>query len=727
MTKNLIRKIILSCLILLLLSVNVSFSQELPEQRTIDYNTFYKFPFSIGVEYQNLSPLSDYGEDYGIHDIALSGRYPIPVMPYLQPLAYLGIIRFDSKDRENPDKWDHTHLYGAAGVAYTNRFSKNFEIGAEFNLGFSEAVFPNLDPEQSRGAMSFFSTIGGRVALNPSYNMSLDIRPSLKYMVSLSPLKKFNGFLFGIGLSGSYRFGKDPDSPQAIIRSIRFGDASIPPVFAAMQSYYVQNPIGSIEITNIEDFAINDVNVSFYQKGFMDNPTQAATINTLEKGETVTVDLPASFNQEVFTTEGITPLTGEVLVEYVTRNKAAQQTHSVTYDLHDKTALTWDDDRKVGAFITPADSALRNYTSFIRQVTKNEVIPGLSEPLQIAMQVYSALTELGCLYQIDPTSPFTAAQGNPLVVDSVSLARNTLKRLTGDCDDLTVLFCSLLETVGIETAYITVPGHIYSAFNTKVSSRDFRSIHPDQNMTININGELWVPVEITMIGSDDFMAAWRLGIEEYSALDDAPEKRSFIFSQKAQEIYRPVGLKEADLGLQYGDEKNIIRDFDGTIAKLVDTIIAFYKETAESSNRKKDYNMLGIISAQYGRYDDAEDAFLSALEIDRNYLNPKINLGNVYFMRQEYQNALRSFHTAERVLLDKGLDGSSTFAKVLINISRSYYELENFDKANQYYEKVVEIDPDRADRFKYLSGGNSESRATDARLKEQVLYADEES
>ncbi len=727
MIKSVLRFLAVMIYVLLFTGVGVLvFSQETGQKEAINYNTFYQFPFSVGVNYQSLSPLSDYGEDYAINDISFFALYPLPKLPLIQPFIQAGAVRFDSRDRDNPDKWDHTHWYGLAGAAYMNRFSKNFELGADLSAGFSEAIFKNLDPEAKRGAFGLIVSLGGNVALNPSYNMSINVRPSFKYIRSFSPLTKFNGFLFGIGFSGSYRFGKDPDSPQAIIRSIRFDQGSIQPLFAAMQSYYVKNPIGQVTISNVEDFSITDINVSFFQAGFMDNPTKAVSIPQLKQGEQVQVDLLASFNQEVFTTEGITPLTGEVIVDYITRNKAATQTYSISYDLHDKTALTWDDDRKVGAFITPADSALRNYTSFIRQATKNDVVPGLSEPLQISMQIFSALTELGTMYQIDPTSPFTAAQENPVVVDSVSFARNTLKRLTGDCDDLTVLFSSLLETVGIETAYITLPGHIYAAFNTRVPARDYRKVHPDKNMTINVDGELWVPVEITLIGSDDFMSAWRLGIEEYAALDSAPEKRQFIFTAKAQEIYRPVSLKEADLGLQYGVPDRIVSDFNKNIDKLVDTIIADYANEAEETGEKRGYNQLGIVAAQYGRYDQAEEAFQTALSIDKNYLTPKINLGNVYYMRQEYQEALRNFHSAERYLAESGRESSGTFLKVLLNISRSYYELENYEKATQYYDRMVALDPEKADRFSYLAGSSNGGRSADARLLDAIQYVDEE-
>jgi hypothetical protein len=692
----------------------------------IDYNTYYQFPFSLGVEYQSLKPFGAYSTDYNIFELSTVLRYPLPARPRLQPLAQLGMIKFDSLDVADPERWDHNHWYGALGMAYSSRFTKNFEVAGEASLGLSEAVFPNLDPDEPRGALTFLGSLGARISLNPSYNLSIDVHPNLKYLRSFSPLGRFNGFILGIGFAASYRFGEDPDAPQAIIRSLRVSELEIPPLFAAMQNYYVQHSLGRVTITNTESHTLQDVDIAFFQAGFMDSPTKVTSIPELSAGESRTIDLIASFNQQVFTTEGITPLTGEVIADYISRNKAATQRFSVSYDLHDKTALTWDDDRKVAAFITPADSALRNYSSFIRQSCKDEVIGGLSEELQTGMQVFSALTEIGCLYQVDPTSPFSTAQENTMLVDSISLPRDTLKRATGDCDDLTVLFCSVLETVGIETAYITVPGHIYAAFNTKVPSREYRSVHPDSSMTLNVNGELWVPVEITMIGTDDFLSAWRRGIEQYLALEATPKRRNLCFTREAQKLYRPVGLRETDLGLQYGSSTAIVAGFKRDREKLVDGVLEDYQVSARDSGEKRDYNKLGIACARFGRYAQAEKAFNTALSLDRNYLNPRINLGNVAYLRQEYQDALRYYHGAEKVLLERKAQASSGYLNVLLNISKAYYELENYDRATHYYEQLVAIAPDMAERFTYLSSSSGDTRAARIGGGDEVLYAEEE-
>ena len=703
------------------------------QNKSIDFNEKYKFPFSIGLGYQVYSPLTQLGTDFGaefqVIDLSLAFRIPIPLVPIIQPFLQAGMISIDSIDRidlEKYEKFNHKHIYSVLGIGYANHLSKQFEIGVEATGGVSYAIFDKLVPGELRSSYNLLVGAGAKLTLNISYNISIDGQFGMKYIYSFSPLERFNGFIFGMGINGNYRFGEDPDAPKANVRSIKFVDAKVNPLFAAIQSFYVKNPIGKVNISNTEKYSITDIEVSFFQAGYMDTKTKALSIPKLKPKEAKEVELIASFNQNIFTTEGITPLTGEIVVDYIARGRAISQSHPVSYDLYDKESITWDDDKKVAAFITPADSALRNYASFVRKACKDLEVSGLNTSLQTAMQVYYALGEIGCLYQKDPTSPFEAAKGNPVIIDSVSLPRNTLKRGTGDCDDLTVLYCSLLETVGIETAFVTVPGHIYAGFNTEIPSKEYRIIHPDPSMTFNFDGELWVLIEVTMIGKKDFFSAWRKGSEEYSVLDSSPEKRAVFFTRKAQETYRPIMLKETDLGLQYGDKIKITRDFRRDVQKHVSAIIDEYENIARSKQNKGSYNELGVTCSKLGSYDRAKKAFNTALSMDRNYLSPKVNLGNVYFMEDEFQNALRIFHNAERVIEERGEKKSNTLAKVFLNISRCYYELENYDRAAEYAGKLDAIDPDLASKYSYLKGKDSSSRAADIDSTSEVRFVEEE-
>jgi tetratricopeptide (TPR) repeat protein len=698
------------------------------QEQKVDFNDRYRFPLSIGLEYQTLTPLRTYNGDYSIFELSADVRHPLPRWPVLQGFLRGGLLRFDSMDPAFPEKWDHSHWFGAVGLGYSNRFVKNFELGAELAAGFSEAVFPNVVDTGPVGSPNLLFSAGGKISLDPSYSLSIDIRPSLKYLLSLGPLKDFNGLLFGLGFGLNYRFGEDPDSAQSLIRSLRFSEVSVPPAFSAMQSHYVRNPIGQVVLTNTEKQPVSDLQVSFYQAGFMDSPTQSLTVPELAAGQSVTVPLLASFNQAVFTTEGVTPLTGEVIVAYRLRERPAEQRQSVTYDLYDKKAITWDDDRKVGAFITPADSAIRNYASFVRQLFKDSTLPLYNEPLQVAMQLFSALAEIGLLYQADPSSPFTRAQGDAKLVDSVSLPRDTLKTIAGDCDDLTVLFCSLLESVGIETAFITVPGHIYAALNTKVAAAGYRELHPERALTLGLDGELWVPVEITLIGTADFPEAWRRGMELWNAFAGQADQRRLYRTREAQALYRPVGLRESDLGLQYGNRANIAKGFARDLDKLAGLLVKDSADKARKSGDKLDYNRLGLAYVRFGKYEEAEAAFGKALQIDPGYLAARVNLGNVAFARKSYVLALKSYQGVQEALLKKGGQSKSLAQLVLLNMSKAYHEMENYPEAQKYYARAAELDPERAREFTYLAqvGASGTERAAAGGRGRSVSYVEEE-
>ncbi len=701
------------------------------QQPPVDLNRYYQFPFSVGVEYQSLTPLVTYpiGSPYTLFDLALSLRWPIPVLPVLQPTLRAGIMRFDSQSQSEPPlKWDHTDVYGQLGLGYAHRFAKYFEIGAELLAGMSESLYYDLIPEASPplGNLNLLSEAGARISLNPSYNFTVEIHPNVKYLRSLGELKDFDGLIFGIGFTAHFRFGQDPDAPQAQIRAIRFEKASIPIAFAAMQSWYAKNPVGTVTLVNTEKASLTDVEVSFFQKGYMDSPTPAGKIEDIKAGESREVALYALFNEAVFRTEGVTPLTGEVIVSYRTQGRPVEQKQSLGFDLYDKRAMTWDDDRKVSALITPDDSALKNYGGFIRQTCKGEAAAGYSDVVQLGMQVFSALGEIGCLYQADSELPFTKVQGNPMAVDTVNLARETLKSGLGDCDDLTVLYCSMMEALAVDTGFITVPGHIYAALNTKVASRDWTKLHPERGMTVDVDGELWVPVEITLIGKTGFLEAWRKGVEEWAQYENTPEKRGFTVTKKARELYRPVGLKETDLGLQYGRKEAIVEGFRKDREKLMEQIVGQHVSAAQASGKKEDWNRAGISCAQFQQYAQAEQAFRKALSMDAEYVSPQTNLGNLLFLSQRYEEALAVYQGVQGKLEGKPQTGTALM-RLLINISRTYYQIERYEEAKEYYGKAVLVDAEKAKEYAYLAervmGGARAAEERDPTT--EILFAEE--
>ncbi len=77
-------------------------------------------------------------------------------------------------------------------------------------------------------------------------------------------------------------------------------------------------------------------------------------------------------------------------------------------------------------------------------------------------------------YVIDPNSPYGELSANTLQVDTLKFPRESLAYKAGNCDDLAILYSALFESIGIETAFITIPGHIDLAFSTGLDSATAR-------------------------------------------------------------------------------------------------------------------------------------------------------------------------------------------------------------------------------------------------------------
>ncbi len=680
---------------------------------TLDLNEYYRFPLSLGIQYKVVTPLSDYRADYDLFDLSAAFRLPLAAFAEFQPTVEGGILQFEARDSVD-SRWNHRDVYALAGAVYSSRLGKNYELGGQVLAGASFSDFSKFMPESgvSYSQTNLIAELGAKVQIIPAFNFAIELSPSLRYSRALGPLSDFDGLSFGLGVTGHIRLGEDPDAPQAALRSLKLELPRLPSVFPAMQNWYSKNPLAMMGIENTERFPIENVEVTFFQKGFMDSPTLCAKLPALAPGESAEVGILAAFNQEVFRNEGVTPLSGEVVITYSGKGRAGEQRSSVSYDLMDKSAITWDDDRKIAAFITPADSALRNYASYIRQASKDKGVEGFNSATQFACQLYYALAELGILYQVDPTQPFQAVKGDKLSIDSVSLPRDTLRRITGDCDDLTALYTGILESAGIATAFITVPGHIYAAFNTRTAPKAFADLHADRSMTIAIGDELWVPVEITMIGTSSFNEAWRKGAEQWKAWADKPKDRNFFETAKAQELFKPVGLKETDLGLQYGRKEPIVANATRDLNQLIDGIADQAQAQAKQSGLKEDWNKLGIRLSRFGRFEKATAAFKTASGMDQNYTSPKINLGNVYYLSKSYEKALSEFRALEK--LPALVKENKNLALLRVNISKCYRALGDGTKATEYLTLATALEPSLGTQYAYLADPSGNTKAAEA-------------
>ena len=72
-----------------------------------------------------------------------------------------------------------------------------------------------------------------------------------------------------------------------------------------------------------------------------------------------------------------------------------------------------------------------------------------------------------------------------------------------------------------------------------------------------------------------------------------------------------------------------------------------------------------------------------------------------------------------------GRQGSRCTPRILLNISRSYYELEDYTNASTWYDKAAAVDPGIVRSFEYLKSGQGGGNGSRAALQSgpQILFA----
>jgi hypothetical protein len=106
----------------------------------------------------------------------------------------------------------------------------------------------------------------------------------------------------------------------------------------------------------------------------------------------------------------------------------------------------------------------------------------------------------------------------------VQFPNQTIELKGGDCDDLSVAYSSLLESIGIQTALVDYKAngkvrHVNLLFNTELSPNQASLItNNDTKFFIreNLEGDdqVWLPVETTSL--TDFETAWSIGVEKFN-------------------------------------------------------------------------------------------------------------------------------------------------------------------------------------------------------------------
>ena len=468
------------------------------------------------------------------------------------------------------------------------------------------------------------------------------------------------------------------NAPQLLL-----SDLNLQTVFSAAYKNYRDSPIGSVKLENVAATDYGNLRLSFQIKEFMDFPT-SVEIAMIKGNEIMEIPIKATFNNRILEVDEDTGVQVEVKLIYSRDGRKDDISLTQPMTIYGKNAIVWRESEMIGSFVTPKDDTLRDY---VRQVINSyQPDPGpLNEKLVAAMAYFSSLTAAGTNYIVDPNTPFTDLREDQ--IDYVQFPRETLRLKSGDCDDLSVLISAGLENLGIRTAFIEIPGHLFLMFDTGLAADEADLISQDNSLLAFKDGNVWIPLEATMVNTN-FNEAWAEGARKYQVALAANELGIIDLNQAWQQ-YQPVTLPKASYSIDLPEKKRteslVAQATNLLLVKSIDRLVLPYQTMVINNPENISARLqIAILYARYGLYEDAEIAFEALDELAPENSSVKTNQGNLYFLQQDYKRAISSYTRA--AALDSA-DGG-----IWINLSMSQYKAGQLKKARSSYQQAVDLD-----------------------------------
>ena len=269
--------------------------------------------------------------------------------------------------------------------------------------------------------------------------------------------------------------------------------------------------VGQITLKNNGNDIANDVKlVLSSQNGYFSDKT--INFGTLYLNTTKTQSVDLTFLEKVLDVTTDEDITLNVIITfYNSANKLYETRDSFSMKIKGRNYIIWDKPKMLSSWVTPTQVSIREFAA--KSTAGLPAGMSSSSPYiqkMAARWLFESMRAYGIRYVNDAHSSG----------DYLQFPYETLKNKAGDCDDLAILYASLLESIGLESFLMLVPGHIFAGY-------------------IDSKGRA-VPIETT---SDNFENALYSGLYEYTHYIQE-DNYELIYPTKSWYEYPQVNLPE---------------------------------------------------------------------------------------------------------------------------------------------------------------------------------------
>lgn len=679
--------------------------------------------FNVDLDGNNLGSASGWGIDLGL-------LAPLPYGLRLAVVAQdLGDTDLQYENGVSETVYDSRYRFGLSyrpveGLTVGMDLDDSFHLGGEYwlrgLLALRAGIVTELDTPESFGnatTMTFGLGLKYRFAqIDYAYERHPVLAPTHYTSISLA----YNPRVVSI---------KD-----AIVRPN--------PIFRSLYPHYQENDFFDVVISNSATEEI-EASVSLFLPKVMTVPHSETVVLPPQSNEKytfkVTFDSDLFNRDEAYYDNFVTPI---VRVDYQ-RNKQDQFTEKQLERVYvaGKGKLSWNVKGMAAAFVTPDNMSVASLARGLVQ-RYNDLLADKFNRSNIgkATVLFNALGAYRIRYQADQKTPFTSVSDDKTIFDTVQYPSELLEMpegvetKIGDCDDLTVLFASLLENLSIDTAFLEAndpgKGHIYMMFDSGISPDRAEDFFLSSAEYVVWQGRVWIPIETTMYGFT-FADAWRNGAAEYKRLK--PRKLiDELYVQQYLQMYKPATLPPQNVVVPQSAlmDSLLSRDvdfFDQRVDQIalgssvsLDTPEGLYDAGAaylrvnhlEKASAMFDralaidpghfdaLNARGVVLAYKGQYDDALIYYRRALQQEDN-TGVRMNIALTYYLKGERETADKIFE--EVVALDESYMELFDFladvgnAQEFYDVGTSYLRQNRFDLALAQFEEAIASDEQFAD------------------------------
>jgi hypothetical protein len=508
---------------------------------------------------------------------------------------------------------------------------------------------------------------------------------------SLTPKSDYTFYVSAISSDGieSEKVAVGATTQIATTTPLQIDILELSDVFSNTYKVYEQEGIGRIRLTNNTGDTMHSIKLGFTLKNFMDYPS-GMEIESLASGDSVEVPLRAVFNNLILNVTEDTPVQTEVSASYFENGEKRSFSKNQSINVYEKHRLSWDDRNRFASFVTPKDPLLLNYVRAVATQYGETKIKA-----QWAAMVFNSLGVLGLTYIQDPTNPYQVTSGKTDYVDYIQYPRETLERKSGDCDDLVALYAASLESLGVETRIVEVPGHMLMMFNTGIDA------DPDgytmDEMYVIYEEKLWIPVETTVVGSS-FLKAWELGSQNYYKWKDAG--LTLLNIHEAWNRYKPASLPAAEWKpaaiTREAIEKRYVDEYLTVLKIGIQTRTRRYQQAIAANGADVEAHLqIGIILATAGDHSESMKYFDQVLKLEPKNAAALNNRANLHFLSDRLQEAEADYLAATRQ------DGSDPY--LWVNLARTYKAQKRVEEAKTAFTRAVELDASMKREFRVLA------------------------